>query len=727
MELDYEITEIDIYKSNKDQLLLLAQKYKLKLPVHESLVTVQILRKALALTKDVFRRAQIDQEFLQTLAQVFFNNELPRDLGKKFPTLVEYKELLEHFYDTPENISFVSGSEDFSSTQNQHLQTANSDPNQTTDNLKGNNLQTVQLESAKKTACKIREVRENIDALKAQLESEGATNVTNSLVFKTDTGKECLYENDLINPDHGKLLSNRKLFDSTTQDSSLESITSVNEINTKDRLLNKGFKIQTTPLPEIPNVHLGLNKGQPQKIPYYEEPIVGREMAEEIKILIKPIVFSGSSYEHVTEFLYRFQMAADANFWGIETRKRLFPCYLTSYALQWFTDFIATNPNADFETLKREIQTAFSSENYTEELKFSLESRVQGQDESPIQFLYTIKDLSRKAYPNITEQEMIAYVTKGLRPKYFNALMYLESPNMEAFQTNLRKLESKFLMQKVNAKKHNLEVPQTEHVHLMNDVQAETARNTKSVQFSEPIIGPSGQFLNMLTDISQKLENLKFEKPDHTPVTTELAAGRHHSPSSYDRPNSNSFNRTSRRDSFEQSRYNKQSPSRIYDKNRYNSRSPNRSSDRTNFYRRDGSNTSSDRVNSRHFKYSGGTMKPQSSNYGNNYRGNRSNSRHYDRNQYQDDKRDQTNFDYNARPIQVRQNTYQTDMKFCAICNRNNHALTECFYNSKSRNFKPQFAENKPLQSYRYSNEPPSTPRGTHYFSQVQKNFRRGN
>lgn len=42
-----------------------------------------------------------------------------------------------------------------------------------------------------------------------------------------------------------------------------------------------------------------------------------------------------------------------------------------------------------------------------------------------------------------------------MKPVSFNALIYLESPNVEAFQGNLRKLESKLLIQKENAKKHN--------------------------------------------------------------------------------------------------------------------------------------------------------------------------------------------------------------------------------------------------------------------------------
>lgn len=68
MDFNFEISQIDIYDTVKEeQLLQLARKYKLKLPPHESLITVLTLRRALALTKSIFKRAQIDKEFSQAL------------------------------------------------------------------------------------------------------------------------------------------------------------------------------------------------------------------------------------------------------------------------------------------------------------------------------------------------------------------------------------------------------------------------------------------------------------------------------------------------------------------------------------------------------------------------------------------------------------------------------------------------------------------------------------
>lgn len=97
MDLNFEITQIDIYETAKEQLLPLARKYKLKLPPHESLITVVTLRRALALTKAIFKRAQIDRKFLQVLGELFINNELSELHATEYPQLTEYKNLLENF------------------------------------------------------------------------------------------------------------------------------------------------------------------------------------------------------------------------------------------------------------------------------------------------------------------------------------------------------------------------------------------------------------------------------------------------------------------------------------------------------------------------------------------------------------------------------------------------------------------------------------------------------
>lgn len=121
-------------------------------------------------------------------------------------------------------------------------------------------------------------------------------------------------------------------------------------------------------------------------------------MAEENTTFIKPTIYSGEKYDNFHEFVYLYDMTAEANSRTDGARKRFFPCYLTSYTLKWYNNFVRENPDADFETLKREIKREFSSDNCTEELKINLETRLHGNDESPIQYLCVITDLCRKVY-----------------------------------------------------------------------------------------------------------------------------------------------------------------------------------------------------------------------------------------------------------------------------------------------------------------------------------------
>jgi len=397
---------------------------------------------------------------------------------------------------------------------------------------------------------------------------------------------------------------------------------------------------------------------------------------------------------------------------------------LNSYAIKWYEEYIRVHPDADVESLKTEIRKAFSSENYREELKYSLESRVQGVDESPIQFLFVIQDLCRKVNPNITEQEVINYVTKGLKPLYFNSLMYMESPNMEAFQTNLRKLELKFLMQRENAKKHNYD--NAEHVQLASETHLETQsrKQIKSVQFLEPKIDQSTQYLNILTDISQKLDKLNLNSENKASPSLQMTDAMNCSqnsptqnvlPRNFSRDSSPSFRHTSRRDSYDRTdRQN--SPGRNYG-NRQGSRSPYREAQRTEFSNHHARNISSQRYNRGHYS---GDRNQFTANERDGYQNReRGSSRNYDNRPYNNF----VGYQNNTTNTTGRPHDFQTPTLHCQLCNRKNHSIDDCFYNSRSRNFRPQNAYNNPPQQGMFTQYfRPSAP---HY--QQTKNARRGN
>lgn len=644
MNIDFEITELDIYRAQKPELLLLAARYNLKVPSHPSLVTVPELRKALAITKDIFKRAQIDNEFLKVLGELFINNDLSDENAEKYPQLIEYKDLLQDVYDEPDNLSFVK--DDTSSTVNTDHHTLQL------------NRQSENLSTAKKFKEDLKKVRDTVDNLKDRLQLD----VKSSTTFTSPNKQSCsnLYSNeDIIN--HEKLLKTQSndINQQSTTDFDSPDYEDIQISNTGENSKHSviGSKdLTTTFKSNLPSVNNTYNVPEVQAHVFIKQDVSLPKMAEENRILIKPIVYSGDKYENIHEFLYRFDMAAEANFWGNETKKRLFPCHLQSYALKWYTDFLMDSPNVDFDTLKREIKKAFSSENYIEELKYTLENRVQGSDESPVQYLYTIKDLCRKINPAMTEHEIINYVTKGLQPLYFNALMYLDSANMTEFQANLKKLETKFLMQKVNAKKHNLGTPSSENFNLIQDLT-----QTKSVTFSEKPLDTTAQFVNVLADISQKLTDLtlKTNSMENPSFSTRRSRFRD------DKMVHNSYDNVRNRN---------QTRSNSYDRNKFRtSPSPHRRYDRGN---------SQSRNFDRQYRYA---SKNQSPNY----------SRQSEFKGRTTDYGNTPTFS-ERQPSQINQSYGRTGQHFyaqnsykCDLCKKTNHTIEYCFYNSKSHKFRP--------------------------------------
>lgn len=93
------ITGVNIYKITNEKLLQLPQKYKFRIPCHETQITVKFLRKALALTKEIYKRGQIHKMFLEPSAEVF----LMGISHLKAPRIIR----LEHFYESPDNINFA--------------------------------------------------------------------------------------------------------------------------------------------------------------------------------------------------------------------------------------------------------------------------------------------------------------------------------------------------------------------------------------------------------------------------------------------------------------------------------------------------------------------------------------------------------------------------------------------------------------------------------------------
>lgn len=311
----------------------------------------------------------------------------------------------------------------------------------------------------------------------------------NVYVNKSSSSTSNLYQNIENQQTQDKLLTDRKLFSSNSDHSSLDS----NYEDPKELKSKSEFQLK-------PPVF----KENSSSVSIQQDRINMAQNVEQIP-LIKPINFAGNSFEDVGEFLARFDIASKCNKWSDPTKIALLPCYLTSYASKWFSDYNQENQGVDFDTIVSELKKAFGSPTHKIELQETLDSRVQNSQETPLQYFYVIKNLCKKIDPAMREDQIINYTTKGLQPSYFDALLYLDHTNLNEFQNNLAKLESKLILKKQNSRIHNCQTT-SENSLLTLETQTSSNNSTKSVQFQE---SSSQHLVNAITELNNKLS--KFE------------------------------------------------------------------------------------------------------------------------------------------------------------------------------------------------------------------------
>lgn len=542
MALNFEIVGLDFYNQSKIENLKLAAEYRLKLPTDPSKITLTKLRQLLAIVKKIYKDATYDEKLVDALKQLFFFDNLSKEDADRYPDLIEYKTLIEPYYDTAENTELKSTLD------------------QGTFNLPSGS-------KAEETHEKLLTVRKQFNQLKIQIEQLDSGNVNN-------------------------------------EDSS--SILPINIVNEQLNLVQKQLKTLEN--------NLTVNMAE----------------ANEQIPLIKPISFSGGSLECVNEFLKRFEIAARCNKWTPATKVSLLPCYTTSYASKWIFSYLEDNPNVNFETLAADLKKAFGFSNQKFDLQQTLEDRVQCESESPCQYFYVIKDLCRKINPNMSDQEVIQFTTRGLLPRYFDTLMYMEHETLNEFQKNLAKIESKLYQKNVNSKKHHLNTSSLnsqDNAFLLQNVSQETAQKSDELSKAKLVrFDAQTEIVNVLTDLQNKIKDLEI---GGTSNRRSRSRERSFSPK-HDRSNLNYD-----RPKFDYKRQNSYS-------NRSHSPSPYRN------YR----NNSRTRLNHDNRNYSS---------HNNSYRVN--------------------------RPFHNNYNKKHDVVYNCQICKMNNHHTDECGFNLRSHNF----------------------------------------
>ena len=138
-----------------------------------------------------------------------------------------------------------------------------------------------------------------------------------------------------------------------------------------------------------------------------------------------PPIFKGEEGEDALSWLERYETIGTYNGWGNEELRNNFQMCIDGNALKWYrcTNLPAlwrdTPANNDVPMLPG-LRTQFLQEFLQENFKFyqeeKLRSRMQGINESTTSYYYDVINLCRRVDPNMSENNKVAALYRGLKP-----------------------------------------------------------------------------------------------------------------------------------------------------------------------------------------------------------------------------------------------------------------------------------------------------------------------
>lgn len=143
-----------------------------------------------------------------------------------------------------------------------------------------------------------------------------------------------------------------------------------------------------------------------------------------------PPTFSGMELEDVDDWLDNFERVSRHNGWDATTKINIIIFYLSGVAKTWFLNHEADLRN--WATFTSRFRDLFGrSVQRTAEAHQKLAYRVQQQDESYTSYIEDVLALCNRADPQMTEEERIRHVTKGIREDAFQ-IFVVKSPTTVA-------------------------------------------------------------------------------------------------------------------------------------------------------------------------------------------------------------------------------------------------------------------------------------------------------
>lgn len=474
MSLDFRIISIDFYQLTKEACIELARSYSLKLPSNPSDIRSRELRPKLALLKDIYKLAHRDSEFAAVLEHLRNSRTLPSENLEKYPQLNDCQDLFENVYD---EVARETPSLHDTASSNLHGDTSIFSSNR----LPVNSSQTI---------------------------------VNNNIAF-----------------DSGYLLHNTFLPSTTQPRLRTPILNSLFERELEqDNLLSSGRSyLPSGNSHSFNGIGLRLAPQTHHPIPSEQNRNESTAMAEaEIIPPVKPTSYSGLSHENVTDFITKFNLVAKINRWRDETKINLLLTYVSGYASKWLSSYMKDNPGVTWNVLEENFLKAFGQSSHKYELQNLLETRVQSDAETPLQYYYTIRNLCQQIDPAMSEELIINHTIKGLNPTLFDKIVACNNTSLAVFQENLSKLEIQAQMKLQNARKFGFHANST-------PTSGATASNgfthENSVHFDNEL--GKHDIVAALADIRNHMRNLDIEhdrrtRRDYSPHSSRNHY--HHSP-----------------------------------------------------------------------------------------------------------------------------------------------------------------------------------------------------
>jgi hypothetical protein len=146
-------------------------------------------------------------------------------------------------------------------------------------------------------------------------------------------------------------------------------------------------------------------------------------------------------------------------------------------AEKWYCGLMTrARPPATFDALRQELLSAFKSVNYEDHLETKLRSRVQGSEESFIDYFHDVMFMCSRIDPGMSERGKIGHLFRGLLPATVRGIYRFMTPDST---TNDLFREAQIFLQgeDITSKRETQPdtVPQTQPVLLLKEEESSTS------------------------------------------------------------------------------------------------------------------------------------------------------------------------------------------------------------------------------------------------------------